>query len=154
VDISDQVVVYDFTETSLVLVTDMEATADAFYYDHFPTGEEFPEAERSLEDEYEIGICGSLRKVAEGIYEPQEWQQHPYDCTDQLGGDKCIFCKGRANDQIRSVCLERLGNGCNAAFNSAPRSAFCNLEFECPASSISFSLFLALALVLGVFFAF
>jgi len=124
----------------------------AFLFDHFPKGDEFVEEEETLLDGYEIGICGSYIKEKDGTFSMKEWDQHPYDCTDQAPGNQCMFCKGRANDKIVSLCLERLGAPCNTAFNTPAREAFCNLEFECPASTVSFSLFLIFSFTLALFY--
>jgi len=126
----------------------------AFAFDHLPQGTEFIEDEENFLDQYEIGICGSYNVEADGTYNPQQWKQHPYDCTDQFEGDKCMFCKGRANDKIVSLCLERLGSGCNAAFNTPARSVFCNLEFECPASTFSIPFVAVISLLVIVIFGF
>lgn len=151
---NDHLAAYTATAGKVQLVNaDASESLRAYVYDHFPTGNEFPEEEDDITDGYDIGLCGSYVLNEEGIYEPKEWQNHPYDCTDQEGGDKCMFCKGRANDKVRSVCLPRLGSGCNAAFNSPPRMTFCNLEFECPASSLSFPLTVILSLLGLLFFA-
>jgi hypothetical protein len=154
-DITSEVRLFTTSGSNTIGIVGVNPDVRAFIFDHLPVKEEFAEEESKLIDAHrsEIGICGSLVEVSDGVWEPQEWENHPYDCTDQLEGDKCMFCKGRANDKVRSVCLERLGNDCNAAFNSPPRSVFCNLEFECPASTFSFSMFLALSLLALFFFA-
>jgi len=155
IDLSSSVTLYTIntgsTIASAALVGDL-STLRVFAFDHVPLADEFVEREEDLK-QYPFGVCGSYAFADDGSYAPQEWRQHPYDCTDQLGGATCMYCKGRANDQVKAVCLERLGSGCNAAFNTAARYAFCNLEFECPASQFSFSLVLvALALCLASIF--
>jgi len=154
-DISDLLVSYTVTSGDAISVAPTSAATvlKAFAFDHEPSANEFVENEEDFLGRYELGICGSYVIEDDGTYNPQEWKQHPYDCTDQLNGNKCMFCKGRANDLVKSVCLERLGSECNAAFNTAARYSFCNLEFECPASQFSFSLVLvALAFCLASIF--
>jgi len=68
------------------------------------------------------------------------WEEHPYACTGQNVAGGCMFCLGRANGQEFRQCLDRNGGGCNAIFNSPAAKAFCTLEFECPASTTSFSI--------------
>jgi hypothetical protein len=40
--------------------------------------------------------------------------------------------------------------GCNAMFNTLERKSWCNMEFECPGSALSGSLWMTLALVVVV----
>jgi hypothetical protein len=68
------------------------------------------------------------------------WEEHPYDCINQAVEGGCMFCLGRANDMEVRQCLDRDHAGCNQIFNSIAAKAFCTLEFECPASTISFSI--------------
>jgi len=94
--------------------------------------------------------------VACGTYDPTTlqpipWTHHPYDCTDQYDHSRCMYCKGWANGYISHVCLPRLGSGCNAAFNTAPRQAFCNLEFECESSVVLTNVLLFASVVLAAF---
>jgi len=104
----------------------------------FFTPRPLPETPCVTKDMYEA--CGTF---VPGTMVPQEWELHPYDCTDQTPDKaQCMFCKGRANDKVRSVCLPRLGAPCNIAFNSPAARAFCNLEFECAVPALSFSLVL------------
>jgi len=155
-DVTDLIKVWDDGgSTGKVSINAAVSAADyvnVFLFDHFPKGDEFVEEEGTLLDGYEIGICGSYQKGDDGIFTEHEWQRHPYDCTDQFTGNECMFCKGRANDQIVRLCLERLGAPCNTAFNTPAREAFCNLEFECPASTLSFSLFLIFSFLGALFY--
>jgi hypothetical protein len=68
------------------------------------------------------------------------WEAHPWDCVDQNVAGGCMFCLGRANNQEFRQCLDREGGVCNEIFNSIAAKAFCTLEFECPASTTSFSI--------------
>jgi len=68
------------------------------------------------------------------------WEKHPWDCVDQDIQGGCMFCLGRANNVEVRQCLDRNGGGCNQIFNTIAAKAFCTLEFECPASTISFSI--------------
>jgi len=157
VDITSQVTVWDVTATTAVAIdTSVQGSTylHAFAFDHIPQGTEFIEDEEDFLDQYQIGICGSYNVEADGTYNPQQWKQHPYDCTDQLDGDKCMYCKGRANNKEVSLCLERLGIGCNAAFNTPTRSVFCNLEFECPATTLAFPFVAVICLLAFVIFGF
>jgi hypothetical protein len=79
--------------------------------------------------------------VGRGECNPDEdtWEEHPWDCVDQNVAGGCMFCLGRANGIEVRQCLDRNGGGCNQIFNSIAAKAFCTLEFECPASTISFS---------------
>jgi len=70
-----------------------------------------------------------------------QWLRHPWDCTDQNVPTGCMFCKGIARGQTVSLCLERQGAVCNDIFESAAGRTWCNLEFECPASSTATGLF-------------
>jgi len=68
------------------------------------------------------------------------WEEHPWTCVDQDVPGGCMFCLGRANNQEFRQCLDREGAECNGIFNSIAAKAFCTLEFECPASTTSFSI--------------
>jgi len=68
------------------------------------------------------------------------WEAHPWDCIDQRVEGGCMFCLGRANGNEFRQCLDRNGAECNHIFNSVAGKAFCTLEFECPASTTSFSI--------------
>jgi len=80
------------------------------------------------------------------------WRKTPYECTGQGKGDQCMFCRGVANNLDVKLCLERNGGGCNDIFRSIPSKGWCNLEFECPASTLSLSVFALLGLCLVVLF--
>lgn len=71
------------------------------------------------------------------------WNSHPYDCTDQYDHTKCFYCSGRANGfEAKNVCLNRNGRECNELFSSPEAKAYCNIAFECPASTLSQPFFL------------
>jgi len=74
--------------------------------------------------------------TAVGLCNPSggQWLRHPWDCTGQNVPSGCMFCKGIAQGQTVSLCLERQSAKCNDIFESPAASAWCNLEFECPAS--------------------
>jgi len=80
------------------------------------------------------------------------WKKTPYECRDQFGGDQCMFCRGVANGLDVKLCLDRNGGICNDIFRSLPSKGWCNLEMECPASSLSLSLVFALSLFLIALF--
>jgi len=83
----------------------------------------------------------------------RQWLRHPWDCLEQDVPGGCMFCKGIARGQQVSLCLDRLGAECNDIFESAAGRSYCNLEFECPASTASISLFVFIsALVAMIFF--
>jgi len=69
------------------------------------------------------------------------WTKSPHDCTSQLNGATCMYCHGVANGLDLKLCLERNGGICNDIFRSIPAKGWCNLEFECPASTLSLSVF-------------
>jgi len=154
-DVTSMIRAWDDGEASGKVTIKSDTTAadylSVFLYDHYPKGDEFVAEEETLLDGHKLGVCGSY-VLKDGTWVGKEWEGHPYDCTDQVPGDQCMFCKGRANDKIVRLCLERLGAGCNRAFNTPAREAFCNLEFECPASTVSFSLFLLVSILGGLFY--
>jgi len=77
------------------------------------------------------------------------WLHHPYDCTDQYDHTVCFYCSGRANGfEAKDVCLNRNGRGCADLYNSPEASAYCNLAFECPASTFSQPFFLVVLTIL------
>jgi len=82
----------------------------------------------------------------------QPWRHYPYDCTSKNTGDQCMYCHGVANGKDVKLCLERDGLECNDIFRSVWRKAWCNLEFECPASTLSLSVFALLFAVLAALF--
>jgi hypothetical protein len=69
------------------------------------------------------------------------WFKSVEDCTSQLDGSTCMYCHGVANGLDVKLCLERNGGGCNDIFRSTQAQGWCNLEFECPASTLSLSVF-------------
>lgn len=80
-----------------------------------------------------------------------QWEAHPYSCTDQYTGGQCAFCVGRANNKESRLCFDREGIDCQVLFESPERVSFCNMEFECPASTLSLSFALILAFVAFLF---
>jgi hypothetical protein len=80
-----------------------------------------------------------------------QWLGHPYDCVNQFTKGECMFCRGVADGQEVSLCLDRLGAQCDDIFNTDARRSFCNLEFECPASTLSFSLVVFISALLAFF---
>jgi len=79
------------------------------------------------------------------------WNTDPYQCTGQIDGVTCFYCSGRAKGlEARNMCFNRNGKTCHQLFNSDEALSYCNLAFECPAStfSVSFSLFLSLGFLL------
>jgi len=70
----------------------------------------------------------------------RQWRRHPQECVAQDVEGGCMYCKGVANGESTQWCLDREHAGCNQVFDSYQRKAFCNLEFECPASIASASL--------------
>jgi len=79
------------------------------------------------------------------------WNADPYACTGQIDGVSCFYCSGRAKGlEARNVCFNRNGKTCHQLFDSNEALSYCNLAFECPAStfSVSFSLFLSLGFLL------
>jgi len=67
------------------------------------------------------------------------WNDNPYDCTDQFDGhNTCFYCSGRSRGfEARNMCFNRMGRGCNELFNTPEALTYCNLAFECPASTFS-----------------
>jgi len=82
----------------------------------------------------------------------RQWLRHPWDCTDQPVEGGCMFCKGIAKGEKIALCLNREGGGCNQIFASPVAKTFCNLEFECPASTFSSSLFVFICALVAMFF--
>jgi len=82
-----------------------------------------------------------------------QWLKHPWDCIDQEIEGGCMFCRGIAEGKTVSLCLDRLGAQCEDIFATNARSSFCNLEFECPASTtaVSFVVFICSLLALLFF---
>jgi len=80
------------------------------------------------------------------------WTKSPQECTATGDGTQCAFCHGVANGMTVKTCIERNGGKCNHIFRSLPAKGWCNLEFECPASTLSLSVFAFLALSLVVLF--
>jgi len=79
------------------------------------------------------------------------WNGNPYDCTGQYDGTVCFYCSGRSRgNEARNVCFNRQGFGCNALFNTPEALTYCNLAFECPASTFSSPL-LVVALLFALF---
>jgi len=79
------------------------------------------------------------------------WNTDPYQCTGQVDGSTCFYCSGRAKGlESRNMCFNRNGKTCHQLFDSDEALSYCNLAFECPAStfSVSFSLFLSLGFLL------
>jgi hypothetical protein len=105
---------------------------------------------------YDGGDCASDIDVLEwpnnGCSDGNIWTKLPYDCVDQFNGDQCMFCRGVANGLDVKLCLERNGGSCNDIFRSLPSKGWCNLEMECPASSLSLSLFAFLYISLALVF--
>jgi len=75
------------------------------------------------------------------------WKQTPQDCTGQFGGAQCMFCRGSANNLDVKLCIDRMGAICNDIFRSYPSQGWCNLEMECPASTLSLSVFALLSVL-------
>jgi len=86
-----------------------------------------------------------------GCSDGNVWLEGPAECTLQGAGDQCAFCHGVANGRNVKLCIERNGGSCNHIFRSLPAQFWCNLEFECPASTLSLSVF-ALFITVLVFF--
>jgi len=80
------------------------------------------------------------------------WTKTPYECRDQFGGAQCMFCRGVAGGLDVKLCLERNGAVCNDIFRSLPSQGWCNLEMECPASTLSLSVFSLLVISLALLF--
>jgi len=81
-----------------------------------------------------------------------QWKSSAQNCWKQYGANKCAFCVGRANNIESRTCIERAGAECNPIFRSAQLKSFCNMEFECPASSVMFSLVAFLTALLALLF--
>jgi len=76
------------------------------------------------------------------------WNSHPYDCTDQYDHTVCFYCSGRAHgSEARNMCFNRQGRGCDELFSSDEATSYCNLAFECPASTLTRSIFLLVAVL-------
>jgi carbonic anhydrase len=78
-----------------------------------------------------------------------DWDEHPDECTMQLDSTTCYYCSGRAVDKetdFKNRCLYRNGKACEALYNTPEADTYCNLAFECPASTISSSFFLLVSL--------
>jgi len=82
----------------------------------------------------------------------RQWLKHPKDCTAQPVEGGCIFCKGIAGGEITTWCLDKEGAVCQDVFESAAARAFCNMEFECPASTVTFSIALLICTLLALVF--
>jgi hypothetical protein len=81
----------------------------------------------------------------------RQWLKHPWDCINQEVPGGCMYCKGVAMGESTMWCLNKEGGDCETIFESAPRKAFCNQEFECPASTTSLSIVLLICSVLAFF---
>jgi hypothetical protein len=82
----------------------------------------------------------------------RQWRKHPNDCLAQQVEGGCMYCKGIAMGEITAYCLNQEGARCQTIFESATASAFCNLEFECPASVTSISFILIVSSLLALLF--
>jgi len=82
----------------------------------------------------------------------EQWLAHPYACIDQFDRGQCMFCRGIANGKTVSMCLDREGGECNAVFNTYAAASYCNLAFECPASTVTLSVAVFVAALLALFF--
>jgi hypothetical protein len=87
-----------------------------------------------------------------GCSQGNTWALTPYECVDQFNGDQCIFCRGVAGGLDVKLCIERNGGTCNDIFRSVPAQGWCNLEFECPASTLSLSVITVFSVLLALFF--
>jgi hypothetical protein len=108
-------------------------------------------------NDYEGGECEADIEVLEfsnsACSDGNIWKKTPQDCVGQFGGDQCMFCRGSANNLDVKLCIDRNGAICNDIFRSYPSKGWCNLEMECPASTLSFSVFALLSvLFLALFF--
>jgi len=64
-----------------------------------------------------------------------QWNGSPQNCWKQFGSGECVYCVGRANNLESRTCINRNGAECNPMFNSLQGKSFCNMEFECPATT-------------------
>lgn len=80
-----------------------------------------------------------------------QWLGHPYDCVNQEVDGGCMFCRGKAGGRTVSLCLDRLGSTCDDIFETDARRSFCNLEFECPASTVTATLAVFISAFLALF---
>jgi hypothetical protein len=108
---------------------------------------------------YEEDICtadavdnGSEPARTECSVDGRQWLLHPDDCVNQNVEGGCAFCSGIAMQETAMWCINRQGAGCNQIFESAVRQTYCNLEFECPASTVSISFVLFISTLLALFF--
>jgi len=105
---------------------------------------------------YDGGKCSADVDVLEwstvACSDGNVWTKTPYECVDQFAGDQCMFCRGVANGLDVKLCLDRNGGSCNDIFRSTPSQGWCNLEMECPASTLSLSVFALLFISLALIF--
>ena len=139
------------TSVPISIRTDKGPASDylrVFLYDHYPTGDEFVEKT----EDFVIGQCGSYSLQTDGTYKSMEYLEGAEKCIEQHTGKECMYCRARAQNTIVSTCMDRLGASCYTVKNTGPMMEFCNWDFQCPASSLSFSLFLIFGLLGALFF--
>jgi len=82
----------------------------------------------------------------------RQWNKgNPKDCVAQNVPGGCMFCAGIAMGEKTQWCLDREGASCQNLEDSSVRQTFCNIEFECPASSIAVSVILIISSLLALF---
>jgi len=96
----------------------------------------------NIADEIAAPHCGTTTK---------QWNRHYKDCLAQDVPGGCMYCSGIALGEKTEWCLDRQSAGCDDIFNSVARQTFCNLEFECPAASISASIAIFICSLLALF---
>lgn len=81
----------------------------------------------------------------------RQWLKHPDSCVAQDVEGGCAFCSGIAMGESFQYCINRQGAGCEDIFESSAHHAFCNLEFECPASTATISFVVFISSLLALF---
>jgi len=82
----------------------------------------------------------------------RQWNRPVSECLAQTVTGGCMYCKGIAMGETTAYCLNQQGANCQRIFESAPGRAFCNIEFECPASITSVSVIVIVSSMLALLF--
>lgn len=107
-------------------------------------------------NDYEGDLCSNEVSVPtdgrpSSCSDGRQWLKHPDDCVAQDVEGGCAFCMGIAMGQKSMWCINREGAGCEDIFESSARMTFCNMEFECPASTASVSFVVFICSLLALF---
>jgi len=82
----------------------------------------------------------------------RQWLKDSVTCIEQAVEGGCAYCTGVAMGQTSTWCINRDGVGCTALGAAEVTKTFCNVEFECPASTASLSIVVLISALLALFF--